>query len=433
MYKLLAPLFLLFAMSACVYETPQVHAQEQVVKSNQKVYEYEDSYILFALRAEQLRDFNSASDIFSLLYENTDKKEYLYRSLQNDLTIPQFQKTIKRVNELAEEGVHDDVLTRIKIVALLGMKRFPEAKPLALDLFTKSADANDALLLSDVHVQLQEYTAAVELLESIYKKNYDEKILDRISLILYVNLQKKEDAISRLETHSHMHGCSELICLRLAGFYSHESNIEGLLSVYLRLYEINKDAEVAKKIVQIYLYKKEPMQLIAFLESSQSDDDTLLQLYANMKNYEKAAFVAGKLYTQTGEASYLGRSAIYKYEGSEDKNDKVMLVQVVENLKSVLVTKSDAMYLNYLGYLLIDHDIDIKEGMGYIQKALIQEPESSYFLDSLAWGHYKLGECQEANRIMQRVIKLEGGDNSEVLEHVDAIQKCLNMKKVVKK
>lgn len=420
-------------MSACVYETPQVQAQEQIVKSNQKVYEYEDSYILFALRAEQLRDFNSASDIFSLLYENTDKKEYLYRSLQSDLTIPQFHKAIKRVNELAEQGVHDNVLTRIKIVALLGVRRFSEAKPLALDLYTKSADANDALLLSDVYVQLQEYSSAVEVLKSVYTKNYNERILDRISVILYMNMQKKEEAITLLETHNHMHGCSELVCLRLAGFYSQESNIEGLLSVYLRLYEINKDTELAKKIVQIYLYKKEPMQLIDFLESSQSDDDTLLQLYANMKNYEKAAFVAGKLYKQSGEANYLGRSAIYKYEGSENKNDKVMLMQVVENLKSVLVTRSDAMYLNYLGYLLIDHDIDIKEGMQYIQKALIQEPESSYFLDSLAWGHFKLGECQKAETIMQRVLKLEGGDNPEVLEHVDAIQKCLNMKKVVKK
>ncbi|MDD2906373.1 MAG: hypothetical protein PHC74_08735 [Sulfurimonas sp.] len=433
MYKFFAPIFLLFVMSACVYKTPQIQAKEQVLKSNQKVYEYEDSYILFALRAEQLRDFQSASDIFGLLYDNTAKKEYLYRSLQNDLTIPAFEKVIKRVNELAQGGVYDDVLSRMKIVGLLGVRRFFEAKPLALELFTKTQDANDALLLSDVYVQLQEYLSAVEVLESVYLKNYDEKILDRISLILYVNLQKKEDAISRLEIHSHMHGCSELICLRLAGFYSNNNNIDGLLSVYLRLYEINKDTELAKKIVQIYLYKKEPVQLIAFLESSQSDDDTLLQLYANMKKYEKAAHVAGKLYKQTGEASYLGRSAIYKYESSENKNDTVMLKEVIENLKSVLEQKSDATYLNYLGYILIDHDIDIKAGMQYIKQALVHEPNSSYFLDSLAWGHYKLGECQEADTIMKRVTNLEGGDNPEVLEHIHAIEKCLKIKKVVNK
>jgi len=420
-------------MSACVYKIPQVQAKEQVVKSNHKVYENEDSYILFALRAEQLQDFQSASEIFSLLYENTQKREYLYRSLQNDLTIPAFEKVIKRVNELAQGGVYDDVLTRMKIVGLLGMRRFGEAKPLALELFTKTQDANDVLLLSDVYIQLQEYISAVEALESIYLKNYDEKILDRISLILYVNLQKKEDAILRLETHSHMHGCSELICLRLAGFYSHENNFDALLSVYLRLYDIKKDTELAKKIVQIYLYKKETTQFIAFLESSQSDDDTLLQLYANMKKYEKAAHVAGKLYKQTGEASYLGRSAIYKYESSENKNDTVMLNEVIENLKSVLKQKSDATYLNYLGYILIDHDIDVNAGMHYIQQALVHEPNSSYFLDSLAWGHYKLGECKEADRIMKRVKNLEGGDNPEVLEHIHAIEQCLKMKKVVNK
>ena len=44
------------------------------VKPNVKVFEQEDSYILFALRAEQLRDYKSASELFNSLYEKADKK-----------------------------------------------------------------------------------------------------------------------------------------------------------------------------------------------------------------------------------------------------------------------------------------------------------------------------------------------------------------------
>jgi Tfp pilus assembly protein PilF len=86
-----------------------------------------------------------------------------------------------------------------------------------------------------------------------------------------------------------------------------------------------------------------------------------------------------------------------------------------------------------LGYILIDHDVNIQEGMQYVQKALEKEPDSSYYLDSLAWGHYKLGECQEASEIMKKVVNLEGGDNAEVLLHIKAIEKCLKMKKVGRK
>jgi tetratricopeptide (TPR) repeat protein len=221
--------------------------------------------------------------------------------------------------------------------------------------------------------------------------------------------------------------------MRLAGFYSKDDNIEGLLDVYLRLYALEKEEEIAKKIVQIYLYKKEPLTLISFLEESKSDEDTLLQLYTNMKNYEKANLLAYDLYKKTGNISYLGKSAIYKYESYADKNDKILLQDVVQKLKNTLEQNEDALYLNYLGYILIDHSIDVKEGMKYIQKALEKEPNSSYYLDSLAWGHYKLGQCQKANEIMRKVVTLEGGDNAEVLLHVKAIEECLKMKKVGKK
>jgi tetratricopeptide (TPR) repeat protein len=433
MYKILAPLFLLFMMSACVYKTPQVEAKEQIVKSNKKLYEYEDSYILFALRAEQLRDSRSASDIFALLYNNTGKKEYIYRSLQNDLMIPDYQKVITRVDTLQKASINDFVLMRIKIDDLMIVERFEEEKFLTLQLIEASEDVEDYILLSDIYIQLHEYNLSLKALENAYAKENDEKVLDRMSLLMYTNLNRAQDAISLLETHSRMHGCSKMICLRLAGFYSKDNDIDGLLDVYLRLYEMDQDKEVAKKIVQIYLYKKDAVQLVAFLEKSKSDDDTLLQLHANMRNYEKAHLVADALYKETGNVDYLGRSAIYEYESFSDKTDKAMLTKVIQKLKNVLELSHDALYFNYLGYILIDHTIDVKEGMQYIQKALEIEPNSSYYLDSLAWGHYKLGECQEASDIMQKVTKLEGGDNAEVLIHIKAIEKCLKMKKVVNK
>jgi len=63
----------------------------------------------------------------------------------------------------------------------------------------------------------------------------------------FLDLGRKKDAIAQLETHSRMHGCSKMICKRLIGFYSNENNIEGLLSVYLRIYELEKRVKIILK------------------------------------------------------------------------------------------------------------------------------------------------------------------------------------------
>jgi tetratricopeptide (TPR) repeat protein len=288
----------------------------------------------------------------------------------------------------------------------------------------KTDKTDDYVLVSNIYVKEKKFDTALKYLESAYIKNYNEQILDRMAIILYVNLDRKKDAIAQLETHSRMNGCSELICKRLIGFYSNENNIDGLLSVYLRYYNMLKKPEIADKIVQIYAYKKEYIKMIDFLENSEVDDALLLELYASMKNYHKASVLASKLYDETGDINYLGQSAIFEYEGSKNKNNTKMQKRVIKKLQKVLKETRSAMYLNYLGYLLIDHEIDVKKGISYIKDALKYEPESAYYLDSLAWGYYKLGLCDRAKKLITKVSKMKGGDDKEVVFHMKLINKC---------
>ena len=250
--------------------------------------------------------------------------------------------------------------------------------------------------------------------------------MEKIAIILYVNLQRQKDAIAQLETHSRINGCSEFICSKLIGFYSNDNNIEGLLSTYLRLYKINSSKDIAIKIIQIYGYKKDYPEMIEFLQESQIDNDLLLQLYIQYKNYTKASQTAKMLYEDSGDASYLGQSAIFEYESSKNKNDKAMQESVISKLKEITqIIRKDGMYLNYLGYLLIDHDIDVKEGIEYVKEALKIEPNSAYYLDSLAWGYYKLGKCITAENIMKKIDKMHGSSDEEVVKHLKAIEECI--------
>ena len=423
---------LLVLLSLFLVSCAGTNADLNTLKSNKKAFEKEDVYILFALRAEQLHENKAASSMFNTLYEKSQKKEYLYRSLENYLIAKEYDEAIKIVDEATQGSLDDYVLIRVKIVALVELYKLEEARVLATQLVEKSNAVNDYLLVSDIYIKKQEYDTALKYLESAYIKDYNEKILDKMSIVLYVNLQRKKDAIAQLETHTRIHGCSRLICHRLIGFYSNENNVDGLLSVYLRLYSVDKSKEIADKIIQIYSYKKEYIKLMDFLEDSKSDDKALFELYSFTKNYNKAYLLADDMYAKTGDINYLGQSAIYEYESANDKNDKKLLQSVVDKLQKVVQVDSNPLYLNYLGYVLIDHNIDVKGGMKYIEKVLLTQPNSSFYLDSLAWGYYKLGKCKKAKEIMNRVVTLEGGDDPEVKKHVLIIDKCIKKTKAKK-
>ncbi|HEY9203714.1 MAG TPA: hypothetical protein VIM82_05225 [Sulfurimonas sp.] len=394
------------------------------VKGHEKVFEYEDLYILNALLFEERQDYKNSSDIFNTLYLKTGKKEYLYRSLRDELAANENELVISRADDALGDEIDDFELVRIKIVALMRAQRLLEAKELGLRLVSKSNNVDDYLLVSEIYVKLKQFDTAVKYLEGAYIKDYNEKILEKIAVILYVNLERKKDAIAQLETHSRIHGCTKFICSKLIGFYSNDNNVDGLLSTYLRLYKIDSSRDIGEKIVQIYGYKKDYKKMIEFLEQSGINNELLLQLYIKMKNYKKAVGVAKELYDESGDASYLGQSAIFEYESAENKSDKAMHKSVISKLKEVIETKREGMYLNYLGYLLIDHDIDVKKGIEYIKEALKIEPNSIYYLDSLAWGYYKLGDCKRAAKIMKKVSNMDGSSNSEVVEHIEAIKKC---------
>ncbi|WP_324170909.1 hypothetical protein [Sulfurimonas sp.] len=426
MYKILITIFLAFILGAC-------SGSISSIKPNEKAFEEEDAYILFALRAEQVKEYKAASSIFNTLWEKSGKKEYLYKSLQNDIAKQDYSKVVKKVDEIAQNNLDDFILIRLKILALIGEIKLEDARVLAIQLVDTSKKATDYIMVSEIYVKQKKFDTALKYLESAYAKGYNEDILDRMSIILYVNLQRKKDAIAQLETHSRIHGCSKKICNRLIGFYSNENNIDGILSIYLRKYNMYKSGEISKKIIQIYLYKKEHLKLLVFLKDSGSDDDLLLQLYINSKNYEKAYLLAEKLYENKDDINYLGQSAIFEYEYAKNKENKQMQKSVIKKLSKVVKIDKNALYLNYLGYLLIDHSIDIKKGIAYVREALEVEPKSAFYLDSLAWGYYRLGKCKKALRIIKNVMKLEGGDDLEVLAHFRIIKKCKNKKNKGKK
>lgn len=418
----LASLMLLLFVGCSTHQTDHVKAPHE------KAFFEEDEYILYALHAEEHKEYAAASKLFSVLYDRSGKKEYLYRSLSNQMKAGELDAMLIRTAVLIEADPKELEVRRLEVLALLKKRSYEEAKNKALALVEMSHEPEDYLLVSEAYSKQGRHDQAVKYLESAYMIDYDERILDKMVIILYVDLGRKKDAISYLETHSRLNGCSKLICTRLAGLYSESNNVDGMLSTYVRLYELEPEEEYAEAIVKIYNYQKKYLKLMIFLEKSEIDDPMLLQLYINNKSYSKAATLAKKLYDDRGDIAYLGQYAIFTYESTQDKHEPKMLDEVMETIETVLQQSDDALYLNYIGYLLIDHDLDIARGMEYVREALNMEPDSPFYLDSLAWGYYKLGQCPKAMSLMRQVEKELGEKDEEVMSHIDAIKKCLERK-----
>jgi len=90
-----------------------------------------------------------------------------------------------------------------------------------------------------------------------------------------------------------------------------------------------------------------------------------------------------------------------------------------------------AAALNALGYMWADHDRNLEEAVGMIQKALESDPENGAFLDSLGWAYYRLGRLQDARELLERALDRSGGD-PVIHEHLGDVYKALRLNGLAK-
>ena len=78
---------------------------------------------------------------------------------------------------------------------------------------------------------------------------------------------------------------------------------------------------------------------------------------------------------------------------------------------------SNAMTLNYLGYMLADKGIRLPEALKMIRKAVDLEPQNGAYLDSLGWVYFKMGEYEMAEDNLRQAVERDQTDPT-VHEHM---------------
>ncbi|MDE3200020.1 MAG: tetratricopeptide repeat protein [Acidobacteriota bacterium] len=68
------------------------------------------------------------------------------------------------------------------------------------------------------------------------------------------------------------------------------------------------------------------------------------------------------------------------------------------------IDPSNAMVLNYFGYMLADKGTKLPEALQMIRKAVEQDPLNGAYLDSLGWAYFKLGQYELAEDNLRRAV-----------------------------
>ena len=133
---------------------------------------------------------------------------------------------------------------------------------------------------------------------------------------------------------------------------------------------------------------------------------------------------------------YLGFAQMYRFETLANKTNPKEVLPVLQDMqKAIELIQKDSvpdslqrenlgLFYNFAGFLLIDLDLDIEQGIAYVQKALEIAPNNVAYLDSLAWGYYKQRHCKKAREVFAKIPKESIPSDEELSKHAKSLDLC---------
>jgi len=407
MHKLFLPfLIILIFLAGC--------SQKEAIAPNEKVYAQEDLDILIAIEAAKAGDFDTSIKFFEKLYTKTNRSEYLKELVKLQIENGEYENARNNIQNAVQKDIE---LERLVVITYVRQNDYENALQKAIENTKVSNQNIDYRLVSDIYLNMGEYENAYKYLQSAYAKEQSINNLMPMVRVLSSYLDKDADALAYLQTFLKSNGFDEQIYNQILAIYSKNENVEGMKSALEVLYQNTKKVEYGQNILNIYSYLNDTQGAVTFLEKSGFNDNLLFDLYKSMKQYSKALSLANTRYEQTNQPFWLANIAILKYELDYPLDE---IVQTFEN--ALKGGENAAIYLNYYGYILIDHEIDIQKGITLVRKALEQKPDSIYYIDSLAWGYYKLNECDKAKALLPQI---QDDESKEIQDHVEKIKRCI--------
>ena len=123
------------------------------------------------------------------------------------------------------------------------------------------------------------------------------------------------------------------------------------------------------------------------------------------KESEDTLAEAGKLASKPEDKEYV----LYFQGALYERQKKYDLAE--QSFRQILQTHPDSgPTLNYLGYMLADHNMRLEEALNMIKRAVELEPQNGAYLDSLGWAYFKLASYDQAEDYLRRAAEKTPND-----------------------
>jgi len=157
----------------------------------------------------------------------------------------------------------------------------------------------------------------------------------------------------------------------------------------------------------------EGIGLLTAMVADYPEEPRLLQAIGNIlrdqEEYRQAAGYYADAIDIIGEPTpehwmyYYARGICYERLKEWDKAE-------IDLERALELNPDQASVMNYLGYSWVDQNMHLEKAMDLIREAVRTEPNNGYYVDSLGWAHYKLGQFDEAVKHLEKAVELRPED-----------------------
>ncbi|HVZ83542.1 MAG TPA: tetratricopeptide repeat protein, partial [Terracidiphilus sp.] len=350
--------------------------------------------------------------------DQLDEALKIYRELSD--ADPDDVGSLIHVGEIERrQGKYEDALATIKKAA----KKDPDNlevgynEGLLLDVLARYDDA------VQVYQHMVDLTSHANGAYTAEEKNNRGIFLDRLGAV-YHEQNKVDLAIATYQKMIDMGGDSAL------------RGYQGQVDTYRDAKKFDKAAEVARKAVDADPKNSDLKLILADQLVDQSKPDDAIALAKGLLNnsdkdraiWLEIAQIDTRVHRWKDAEDALNKAAAL----TTKQEDRVYLlfmrgalaerqkhIDAAETLfrQALDIDPSNAMVLNYLGYMLADKSEKLPEALKYIRKAVELEPMNGAYLDSLGWAYFKMGQYELAEENLRQAVDRDQTDPT-VHEHL---------------
>jgi len=395
----------------------------------------EDALLMNALVSEESGDLQSAMSIYQYLYDKSGKKIYLLQGARDVLAMKgNTTYYVKKMQEYSRSHTKDSDPEFYRILVALHLRNGnkKEAKNIADKYLSFDETVDDQLAAASLSEELGNPKSTLKILTDIYQKDPRDEVVIEIARLIDENGMTELNPVAILEKHIVANKDSSVnVYFKLIDLYAKQDNVSRIIELYKDMYRRDPQEYFMKQIVELSLYQKDYDGAIAFLKEGKNNEVMIFSFYREKGDLSKAAELAESLYKMNADPKWLAEAAMLTFEQADlNKSADGVAMNNMQSMMNRAIAKgvSDPVYMNYYGYILIDRDVDSNRGVELVKKALLKDSNNPYYLDSLAWGQYKLGRCSSAYKNMILVLQYGGYSESDIQDHWRLIDGCMKKK-----